>query len=112
MTDGKELINIDFFKKLDLRTAKIRSAENIPGADKLLKLEVDLGSESRTLVAGIAQEYACEDLPGKQVVIVANMQPVKLRGVESHGMVLAAVVEGKPILVTVMEEVPAGSSVL
>jgi methionyl-tRNA synthetase len=106
------MINIDFFKKLDLRVATIVAAHNIPGADKLLKLEVDLGSESRTLVAGIAQEYACEDLPGKQVVIVANMQPVKLRGVESHGMVLAAVVAGKPVLVTAMEEVPAGSSVL
>jgi len=111
MNEESALIDMSFFKQLDLRVARITRAEPIPGANKLLKLDVDLGSETRVLVAGIAEQYPCEALSGKQVVIVANMKPVKLMGVESHGMVLAAVVNGKPVLVTVMDTVLPGTPV-
>lgn len=86
----KELVNIDDFGKLDLRVATVLEAEKVKKSDKLLKLQVDLGSEKRQIVAGIAQYYEPEQLVGKQVVVVANLQPVKLRGELSEGMVLAA----------------------
>ncbi|AKJ65046.1 methionine--tRNA ligase [Kiritimatiella glycovorans] len=85
-----ETITIDDFAKVQLKTARIESAERIEGTDKLMKLQVDLGDEPRQLVAGIAAQYAPEDLPGKTVVVVANLKPARLRGVESQGMVLAA----------------------
>nr|MDJ0874873.1 methionine--tRNA ligase subunit beta [Desulfobacterales bacterium] len=83
-------IAIDDFAKVDLRVATVIKAEPIPKAKKLLKLEVDMG-ERRTIVSGIAQHYKPEDLVGRQVIIVANLKPVKLMGVESRGMLLAAV---------------------
>lgn len=86
----KELVTIDDFGKLDLRVATVLEAEKVKKSDKLLKLQVDLGSEKRQIVAGIAQYYEPEQLVGKQVVVVANLQPVKLRGELSEGMVLAA----------------------
>ncbi len=85
----EEIIDFDTFQKMDLRVGTIRQAEAIPKSNKLVKLTVDIGEE-RTVVAGIAKHYAPEDLNGKQVIIVANLKPVKLMGVESHGMVLAA----------------------
>jgi methionyl-tRNA synthetase len=85
-----ELIDIDQFMKIQLRTAKVESAERIPKADKLLRLVVDLGSEKRQIVAGIAASYAPEQLVGRTIVIVANLKPAKLRGIESQGMLLAA----------------------
>ena len=93
-----DTLSIDEFKKLDLRTAVIIAAEPIPKAKKLLKLQVDLGSEKRQVVAGIAQHYAVEDIIGKQVIIVANLKPVKIMGVESKGMLLAASGEGRLLL--------------
>ncbi len=105
------MISIDQFFETRLRVATVKTAESIPKSDKLLKLGVSLGDEERTLVAGIAQQYAPEDLVGKQVVIVANLQPVKLMGVESQGMVLAASVEGEPVLLHPGDAVPDGTPV-
>ncbi len=87
---AKPLIEFDDFTKLDLRTGTITAAEAVPKANKLLKLTVDLGTEERTVVSGIAKHYKAEELPGQQVVVVANLAPRKLRGVESQGMILMA----------------------
>lgn len=109
-----DLITIDQFAQIQLRIAEIKTAEAIPGAKKLLKLTVDAGDpEHRQLVAGIAESYAPEDLPGKKIVIVANLQPAKIRGVESHGMLLAATnAEGIAILLTPEDAgIDAGSKV-
>ena len=85
-----ETITIDDFRRLDLRVATITAAQPHPQADRLLVLTVDLGGEQRQLVAGIRAHYEVQDLPGKQVVVVANLAPATLRGVQSQGMVLAA----------------------
>jgi methionyl-tRNA synthetase len=105
----KPEITIDEFARVDLRVALVRQVERIKGADRLLKLEVDLGSETRTVVAGIAQHYRVEDLLGKRVVIVANLAPAKLRGVTSHGMILAAVDENGLGVLTVDRDLPPGT---
>ena len=101
-------VTIDDFMKIELRVAKILAADAVPKSKKLLRLTVDAGTDQRTIVAGIAEAYAPEQLVGRTIVIVANLQPAKLMGVESNGMVLAASVEGgKPILVSVDESMPA-----
>ncbi len=106
--DGK--ITIDDFAKVELRVAQVKAAERVKGADKLLRLEVDLGNEIRQLVAGIAETYAPETLIGRKVVIVANLVPRKLRGLESNGMIVAASPEdGKPVLAGFLEDVPLGT---
>jgi methionyl-tRNA synthetase len=106
--DGK--ISIDDFAKVELRVAQVKTAERVKGADKLLRLEVDLGTEVRQLVAGIAEAYEPETLIGRKVVIVANLAPRKLRGLESNGMIVAASPEGgKPVLATFLEDVPVGT---
>ncbi len=106
-------IAIDDFVKIDLRVAKVLVAERIPKADKLLRLEVDLGYEKRQILSGIAQWYTPEDLIGRRIIIVANLAPRKMRGLESHGMLLAAShgENGKPILATFAEsdEIELGS---
>lgn len=84
-----ELIGIEDFLKLDIRLAKVLSAERVEGSEKLLKLRVSLGDEERTLMAGIAKHYEPEELIGKKVLILANLKPRKIFGVESQGMVLA-----------------------
>ncbi|HBS58452.1 MAG TPA: methionine--tRNA ligase subunit beta, partial [Firmicutes bacterium] len=94
----------------DLRVAKVIAAEKVAKADKLLKLEVDLGDERRTVVSGIAKHYAPEELIGKQIVLVANLKPVKLRGIESRGMILGAS-EGDILQVVTVDDVPVGSKV-
>ncbi|MCC6444656.1 MAG: methionine--tRNA ligase [Armatimonadetes bacterium] len=104
-------ISFDEFKKLDLRTGQIKSAEKVAGADKLLKLSVDIGSEVRTVVAGIAQYYAPDALIDKTVVLIVNLAPAKIRGVESQGMLLAADVGGEAILLMPDRDVPPGSKV-
>ena len=106
-----ENINFEEFQKIDLRVGKIIEAEKIEGTDKLLKLKVDLGEEKRQLVAGIAKFYQPEDLIGKEIVVVANLEPKILRGVESQGMLLAADVEGKPVLLKPDQEVPPGTKI-
>jgi methionyl-tRNA synthetase len=107
--DGK--ISIEDFMKVELRVGMVKVAEKVKGADKLLRLEVDIGTEVRQLVAGIALAYKPEDLIGRKVVIVANLQPRKLRGLESNGMIVAASVgeNGLPVLASFLEDVPVGA---
>jgi methionyl-tRNA synthetase len=107
---GSEKIAIDDFAKVDLRVAQILVAERVQKADKLLRLEVDLGYEKRQILAGIAQHYEPEKLIGRKIVIVANLAPRKMRGLESNGMLLAASLEdGAPVLAGFLEEVPLGA---
>ena len=106
--DGK--ISIDDFSKVELRVGQVKVAERVKGADKLLRLEVDLGTEVRQVVAGIAEAYAPETLVGRKVVIVVNLAPRKLRGLESNGMIVAASPEGgRPVLASFLEDVPVGT---
>ncbi len=110
--DVKQQISIDDFKKIDLRVAKIVACENVPKSEKLLKLQVEIGSEQRQIVAGIAKHYKPEDLIGKSVVVVYNLQPAKLMGQESKGMVLAASDDdGKLFVVSPSGEIASGSVV-
>ena len=103
-------IGIDDFVKVDLRVAQILVAERVPKADKLLRLEVDLGYEKRQILAGIAQYYEPEKLIGRKIVIVANLAPRKMRGLESNGMLLAASLpDGAPVLAGFLEDVPLGA---
>ena len=106
-------IDLDEFKKVQLVTARILAAERVPKSRKLVRMEVDLGNERRQIVAGIATRYEPEALVGKNVVIVANLKPATLMGVESNGMVLAATVgeAGEPALLEVPADVPPGSRV-
>jgi methionyl-tRNA synthetase len=107
-TDGK--ISIDDFAKIDLRVGIIKVAERVPKSDKLLRLEIDIGTEVRQVLAGIAEAYAPEPLVGRKVVIVANLAPRKMRGLESNGMIVAASLDGgKPVLASFLEDVPVGA---
>lgn len=113
-TEEKPVIQFDEFKKLDIRIATILDAERVEGADKLLKLSVDVGEEQpRQVVAGIAQYYSTDDLKGRRIVLLANLAPAKIRGVESQGMLLAADVNGEAILLQPDPEkqAPAGATV-
>ena len=107
----REEITIEDFGKLDLRVARILEASEIEGADRLLKLKIDLGGETRQLVAGIKKSYQPDALVGKHIVVVANLKPAKLRGVESQGMLLAASTDDGPVLATFEKEVAPGSRV-
>ncbi len=106
-------ITFEEFKKLDLRVGEIKTAEDIAGADRLFKLTVDLGGESRELVAGIKGHYEKESLIGKKIVVLTNLEPRAIRGVTSHGMLLAASIEDKSSLsiVTLERDIPNGSKV-
>jgi methionyl-tRNA synthetase len=106
-----ERISIDDFLKTGLRVAEVKAAEKVQNSKKLLKITVDLGNETRTVVAGIAEAYSPEDLIGRQVIIVTNLMPAKLMGVESNGMLLAASVDGKPVLAGIIDKVPNGTPV-
>jgi methionyl-tRNA synthetase len=110
VTEEPQKISIDDVIKVELRVAQILVAERVPKADKLLRLEVDLGYEKRQILAGIAQYYEPEKLIGRKIVIVANLAPRKMRGLESNGMLLAASLEdGAPVLAGFLEEVPLGA---
>jgi methionyl-tRNA synthetase len=106
-------ISIDDFAKIELKVGLVKSAERVEKADKLLKLLVDIGDEVRQVLAGIAMGYAPEELVGRKVVIVTNLAPRKMRGLESNGMLLAASAgpDGKPVLCTFAEDIPVGSKV-
>ena len=104
-------VTIDQFMEIDLRVAEIRGAEKVEKSKKLIKLTVFDGENERTLVAGIATRYSPEELVGRKVVIVANLQPAKLMGIESNGMVLAASIGGEPSLLSVDASVPVGTKV-
>jgi methionyl-tRNA synthetase len=107
---ANEKISIDDFAKVELRVGLVKVAERVPKADKLLRLEVDIGTEVRQILAGIAEAYAPETLVGRKVVIVANLAPRKMRGLESNGMIVAASLEGeKPVLAGFLEDVPVGA---
>ena len=104
-------ITIDEFMKVQLKTAKVLAAERVPKSEKLLKLRVTLGSEERQIVAGIGKKYEPESLIGKTIVIVANLKPAKLMGIESQGMVLAAGDSEVRGLMTLLEDVEPGTKV-
>jgi methionyl-tRNA synthetase len=107
-----DFIEIGDFAKVDLRVGEILSAERLPKSDKLLLMKIDIGeSEPRQVLAGIAEYYEPEKLPGRKVVVVANLKPRKLRGHESQGMVVAASIgeQGRPVLATFTEDVPNGA---
>ena len=110
--DASPQITIDDFAKVELRVAKILVAERIPKADKLLRLEVDLGPlGQRQILSGIAEWYAPEELVGRKIVVITNLAPRKMRGLESHGMLLAAshAENGKPVLATFAEDIEVGA---
>ncbi|MDR1193587.1 MAG: methionine--tRNA ligase [Peptococcaceae bacterium] len=106
------LIDYDTFARLDLRVAEVLACQPIPKADKLLKLDIALGEERRTLVAGVAQHYRPEDMVGRKIVVVANLAPARLRGVESQGMLLAASTDaGRVEVITLPADIPSGAKV-
>jgi len=104
-------VSIEQFMQIDLRVAEVRAAERVPKSKKLIRMTVFTGEEERTIVAGIATKYAPEELVGRKIVIVANLEPAKLMGIESNGMVLAASIDGEPSLLSVDPNVPAGTKV-
>jgi methionyl-tRNA synthetase len=106
-----DIISFDEFKKMDLRVAHVLKAERVAGTAKLLKLEIDIGAEKRQIVAGVADTYAPEALVGKKIVVIVNLKPAIIRGVESRGMLLAAVVDDKAVIPFIEGDVPAGAPV-
>jgi methionyl-tRNA synthetase len=106
-----DTIDIAEFARIELRVAQVKAAERVAGSKKLIRLQVDLGAEERQVVAGIAESYAPEDLVGRKVALVANLKPARLMGVESNGMVLAASLDGKAVLLTLDADVPAGTKI-
>lgn len=107
--NNRGMISFDDFKKLDIRIGRIIAAERVPDTEKLLKIEIEVGAEKRQLVAGIAQSYEPDALIGKEIPVLLNLEPRTIRGVESHGMILAAVMDGKAVLMHPDKEVPPGS---
>jgi tRNA-binding protein len=105
------MITIDDFRKVELRVATVKSAEPHPNADRLMVLRVDLGEEERQICAGIRSHYAPEDLIGKQILVVSNLETARLRGLESQGMLLAASDEGRVIVLTPEKPVQAGAKI-
>jgi len=113
------MINYEDFKKIDLRVAEILSAERVDGSEKLLKLEVGLDNEKRQIIAGIGKQYTPEEIINKQIIIVANLEPKKLMGLESQGMLLATSTEEKglpagkagPILLTILSPIDNGARI-
>ena len=106
-----ELVGIEAFGALDLRVARVTAAEKIKGSKKLLKLQLDVGGVPRQIVSGIAEAYEPEQLVGRTIIVIANLKPAKLMGVESHGMLLAATVDGKAVLAGFDKDVPSGTRV-
>ena len=104
-------INYDDFGKLDLRVAKILAVENIPGKSRIVKGEIDLGEEKRNVIIGGAEFYEADDLVGKIVIVVTNLVPKKIAGIESNAMLLAADMNGKPFWLTVDDEVALGTKI-
>jgi len=105
-------ISIEEFARVQLETARVEEAARIPGADRLLRLTVDLGREKRQIVAGIAQHYEPDELVGRTIIVVTNLEPATIRGVQSNGMLLAASSEGRLALLTVdRDDFPPGATV-
>ena len=107
------MVSFDEFKKIELKIAKILKAEDIPGKDKLVKLEIDIGEENpRTLIAGLKPVYSAKELVGKTIVVVANLEPATIAGIESNGMLLAADSESGAILLSVDRDTEPGTSIM
>jgi len=109
--DKMEQITFDEFKKMDLRVGEILKVEHVEGTEKLLKIDINIGTETRQMVSGIADTYSPDDLIGKKIVVIVNLKPAVIRGVESHAMLLAAEVSGKAIIPFFLTDVPTGSKV-
>ncbi len=105
------VIDFEEFGKVQLKTAKVIGAERVEGADKLLKLDIDLGGEKRQIVAGIAQHYSPEEMKGKTLIVVSNLKPARIRGIESNGMLLAAQADGDLVLLTTDREIMPGAKI-
>lgn len=105
------MITFEDFQKIDLRVAKVLQAERIENSEKLIKLEIDLGSEKRTIIAGIGKKYSPQDLIGQLIIIVANLEPKEIKGIKSEGMLLAVDSQNGPVLVVPLEQVFAGEKV-
>lgn len=106
------MITIDDFQKIELRVAKIKSAERVEGSEKLLRLIVSLGDEDRQILGGLGRAYTPEELTGKKVVVVANLAPRTMMGFESRGMIVAATDEsGKPVIISPERDIPEGSGI-
>jgi len=106
-----DIVTYEEFKKMDLRVAQILEAERVPGATKILKLKIDIGTEQRQMVAGVAETYAPEDLVGKRFTVIANLKPAVIRGVESQGMLLAGIKDGKAVIPFFEGDIAPGSKV-
>jgi methionine--tRNA ligase beta chain len=105
-------ITYEEFKRMDLRVAQIIEAERVPGATKILKLRIDLGTEQRQMVAGVAETYAPEDLVGKKLIVIVNLKPAVIRGIESQAMLLAAITADNKALIPFFDrDIPAGAIV-
>ena len=104
-------ISIDEFHKLDIRVAEVLEATRVPKTDKLIEAKVDLGGEVRTIITGLVPQYRPEDLVGKRIIVLANLEPRRVRGVDSHGMLLAAEWEGQIGLLTVDKDAPRGAKI-
>ena len=105
------MISIEEFRNIELRVATVKSAEAHPNADKLMVLQIDLGSEQRQICAGIRDHYTAEELIGRQIVVVVNLEPARFRGLESQGMLLAASDQGRVIFLTPEKTVQPGAKV-
>lgn len=103
------MVSFEDFKKLDIRVAEVAEAEKVEGSEKLLKLKIAIGEEERQIVAGLSGHYSPEDLVGRKIIVLANLEPKKLMGLESQGMLLAADVDGRPVLLKPDEDVPSGA---
>jgi tRNA-binding protein len=110
-TNDDHMISIEDFRKIELKVATVTSAEPHPNADKLMVLQIDIGGESRQICAGIRNHYIAQELVGKQIIVVANLETAKLRGLESQGMLLAASDRERVVILTPEKPVQAGAKV-
>lgn len=105
------MISIDDFQKLEIKIGTVTSCEKVENADKLLKLEIDLGDEKRIVLTGMSEFYEPSHFEGKQIPVLVNLEPRTIRGIESQGMILAADIDGRPVLLHPDEKVPEGSKI-
>jgi methionine--tRNA ligase beta chain len=105
------MVSFEDFKKLDLRIAEIIEVSDHPNADKLYIIKIKVDDETKQIIAGIRQSYGPEELKGRKIVVVNNLEPVKIRGEESNGMLLAAIDNGSPVILTPEKNVPSGSKI-
>lgn len=111
LPEFKEQIAFDDFEKLDFRVAKVLEVQKVPKTSRLLQFKMDLGTEQRTIISGIAEQYSAEELLGKNLIVIANLKPIKIRGIESHGMILTAENEDFLSLLTTLKEIAPGSAI-